>query len=217
MGLYPVLSLLPSGGRGRLSHTFSSFPFSASPTPHVQRLTVCPLAQPLHAAATHSLAFTLRTPTLSLLCVQPFFNTPPQPLCEPPRPKRAGSIRHSVSSSYLPLHTHGLTPFTHTPDSPREDALQSPSPRGTPRHPSQRRGRPRPRCPPGPPVPPRPGGLSQAAGTGRGAAPGGAGARASPWERARSPAWRAPSSPGPAGTRGVGTSAGRGGAVPDLP
>ncbi|XP_009194948.2 rho family-interacting cell polarization regulator 1 isoform X2 [Papio anubis] len=70
-------------------------------------------------------------------------------------------------------------PFTHITDPSREDP---PLPRRSP-----------PRGEPQSPVPPHPGGLSQAAGTGRGAAPGGAEAEPEPLGASREPSRGAPS------------------------
>lgn len=77
-----------------------------------------------------------------------------------------------------PYSPPSSTPFTHTSDPSREDLRQSP-PRGeTPVTPPRNRAGQGLGAPLVRPVPPHPGGLSQAAGTGRGAAPGGAAARA---------------------------------------
>ena len=144
-------SLLPSPGSN------TEYPTLLAPLP----------SQPLGplTLSTRSLAFALISPTLSHLCVQPFFSTPQQPPCESP----------TVLILFIPsIFMAQLTPFTHTPDPSPEDPV-SPFSEGTPCHPSQRRGRPKPGCPlvlPSSPAPPHPGGLSQAAGTGRG---GGAG------------------------------------------
>lgn len=164
------------------SPTFSPSLFSASQTPPAQCLTLpsIGIAPPLH---THSPSSTpsaplsslhiLRTSPPSPLCAQPSLRSPLQPLDElfiltASNPASTQTL-HSV---YPSLFTAALN--SQTPNPTREGPLQSP-PQGNPQAPLPEAGQSE---APGPPlvqpVPPHPGWLSQAAGTGRGAAPGGA-------------------------------------------
>lgn len=117
---------------------------------------------------------------------------------------------HSIPP-HSPLRS---TPFTHIPD----PAEKTPLNEGTPSHPSQRLGGPRPRC--CPPSPARPAPSRRAESGGRNWAGGGAGRSLSPsqsrWEQAQSPAGPAPSGPGPAWTRGVGKKGSWPGGCPGL-
>lgn len=101
------------------------------------------------------------------------------------------SAPHGVLTLFIPPYSPPpSTPFTHTPD-PAEKTPVSPLPVGNLQSPLPRgwEGGQGPGAPVVRRVPPHPGGLSQAAGTGRGAAPGGAeaGARVAGSERGAQP------------------------------
>ncbi|XP_047645823.1 rho family-interacting cell polarization regulator 1 isoform X2 [Phacochoerus africanus] len=121
-----------------------------------------------------------------------------------------------MSSLYLSLHIHHCArlPLPIFLIQPRRPPLNE----GTPSHPSQRLGGPRPRC--CPPSPARPAPSRRAESGGRNWAGGGAGRSLSPsqsrWEQAQSPAGPAPSGRGPAWTRGVGKHGSWPGGCPGL-
>ena len=140
-------------------------------------------AQSLHsapAALTSALSedLTYSEPHLSALCTQTSLSTLQQALYEPPVLTTLSSAPTLLSSLCLSLHIHRHTRLPLPALQTRlRRSPQVPSPRGTPVTPPRDQGCRGPGAPLIRPVPPHPGGLSQAAGTGRGAAPGGAEAR----------------------------------------
>lgn len=160
------------------SHTFSLFLFPASQTPHAQCLTL-PSIGTGHPLGTHSPSFYFLSPTfqsayseLPALCVLSLLSHP-QPLYEPvtltaSNPASTQAL-HSVYPSFITTVLNSLYPNS---GSHQRRPISVSSPKGTSSTPPRSRSVGGPGAPPpprrGPVGPAHPGGLSQAAGTGRG-------------------------------------------------